>query len=65
MVDQVYHRLGSPRQDAAARARFLVAVADGVILQTLLAADPPCVGDIVRPHAACDGSPMPALIFAT
>lgn len=48
MVDDVYDKMGRARDDVAARARFLVAAADGFILQTLLAADPPPVEDIVR-----------------
>lgn len=48
MVDQIYDRLGKPKADIPARARFLVAAADGFILQTLLEADPPPIEDIVR-----------------
>lgn len=48
MVDEIYGKIGKPREDVAAKARFLVAVADGFILQTLLEADRPDIRDIVR-----------------
>lgn len=48
MVDQVYDKLGESKRDIRAKARFLVAVADGFILQTLLEADPPPIEDIAR-----------------
>ena len=48
MVDEAYDRMAGPKTDAAAKARFLVAVVDGFILQTLLEADRPPIEDIVR-----------------
>ncbi|HCY84928.1 MAG TPA: hypothetical protein DHV36_07305 [Desulfobacteraceae bacterium] len=48
MVDEAYDRMAGPKTDAAAKARFLVAVVDGFILQTLLEADRPSIADIVR-----------------
>lgn len=48
MVNHAYGRMSVPRTDAEAKARFLVAVVDGFILQTLLEADRPSVKEIVR-----------------
>ena len=48
MVDDVYVKMGKPRENLQAKAGFLVAVADGFILQTLLETDRPCIEDIVR-----------------
>jgi len=47
MVDDAYEKMGKSKENIEAKAGFLVAVADGFILQTLLEADRPCVEQIV------------------
>lgn len=48
MVDQAYNKMSGPKTDVAAKSKFLVAVVDGFILQTLLETDEPRIKDIVR-----------------
>ncbi|MCG8633523.1 MAG: TetR/AcrR family transcriptional regulator [Desulfobacterales bacterium] len=48
MADEAYDKMPGSKEDVGAQSRFLVAVVDGFILQTLLEADPPDIKDIVR-----------------
>ncbi len=48
MVDQAYDKMPAPKTDVPSKAKFLVAVVDGFILQTLLEADKTHIKDIVR-----------------
>ncbi|MDD9303433.1 MAG: TetR/AcrR family transcriptional regulator [Desulfobacter sp.] len=48
MVDDAYDKMAGPKIDVAAKAKLLVAVVDGFILQTLLGADKTQIKDIVR-----------------
>ncbi len=48
MVDEAYDKMPGPREDVGAKSKFLVAVVDGFILQTLLEADKPDIPGIVR-----------------
>lgn len=48
MVDQAYDKMPGPKTDVNAKAKFLVAVVDGFILQTLLKADKTDIKDIVH-----------------
>lgn len=48
MVDQAYDKMPGPKTDVASKAKFLVAVVDGFILQTLLETGEAKVDDIVR-----------------
>lgn len=48
MVDHAYAKMPGQKKETRARAKLLVAVVDGLILQTLLEADPPDIREIVR-----------------
>ncbi|MEH0018149.1 MAG: TetR/AcrR family transcriptional regulator [Desulfobacter sp.] len=48
MVGHAYAKMPGPEDALPSRARLLVAVVDGLILQTLLEADPPDIREIVR-----------------
>jgi AcrR family transcriptional regulator len=48
MVDDVYEKMGRSKTNIPAKAAFLVAVADGFILQTLLETQQPDIQTIVR-----------------
>ncbi|WDP89972.1 MAG: TetR/AcrR family transcriptional regulator [Desulfobacter sp.] len=48
MVDRAYDKMPGPKTDREAKARFLVAVVDGFILQTQLAVKKTDIDDIVR-----------------
>jgi len=48
MVDQAYDKMPGPKTDVASKAKFLVAVVDGFILQTLLETEKTKINKIVR-----------------